>query len=78
METGNYFFIEMNTRIQVEHPVTEMLTGHDLVSEQLRVAAGEKLSIAPTPEVPNGAVIEWRICAEDPARKFQPTPGTVH
>jgi acetyl-CoA carboxylase biotin carboxylase subunit len=78
METGNYFFIEMNTRIQVEHPVTEMLTGHDLVSEQLRVAAGEKLSIAPTPEVPSGAVIEWRICAEDPARKFQPTPGTVH
>lgn len=78
MQTGQYFFIEMNTRIQVEHPVTEMLTGFDLVSEQLRVAAGEKLSIAPTPEVPSGAVIEWRICAEDPARKFQPTPGTVH
>ena len=78
METGQYFFIEMNTRIQVEHPVTEMLTGHDLVSEQLRIAAGEKLSIAPTRKVPSGAVIEWRICAEDPARKFQPTPGTVH
>ena len=78
METGQYFFIEMNTRIQVEHPVTEMLTGYDLVSEQLRVAAGEKLSIAPTPTVPKGSVIEWRICAEDPARNFQPTPGTVH
>jgi acetyl-CoA carboxylase biotin carboxylase subunit len=78
METGQYFFIEMNTRIQVEHPVTEMLTGHDLVSEQLRIAAGKKLSIAPTLEVPGGAVIEWRICAEDPARKFLPTPGTVH
>ena len=78
METGHYFFIEMNTRIQVEHPVTEMLTGHDLVSEQLRIAAGERLSIAPTRKVPSRAVIEWRICAEDPARKFQPTPGTVH
>jgi acetyl-CoA carboxylase biotin carboxylase subunit len=78
VETGQYFFIEMNTRIQVEHPVTEMLTGYDLVSEQLRVAAGEKLSIAPTPTLPSGAVIEWRICAEDPARKFLPTPGTVH
>jgi acetyl-CoA carboxylase biotin carboxylase subunit len=76
-QTGQYFFIEMNTRIQVEHPVTEMLTGHDLVSEQLRVAAGEKLAIAPTPTLPSAAVIEWRICAEDSARNFQPTPGTV-
>ncbi len=78
IESGKYFFIEMNTRIQVEHPVTEMLTGYDLVSEQLRVAAGETLSIAPTSTVPSGAVIEWRICAEDPERNFQPTPGIVH
>lgn len=77
IESGEFFFIEMNTRIQVEHPVTEMLTGTDLVREQLRVAAGERLSLPQALSLPSGSFIEWRICAEDPCRNFAPTPGRI-
>ena len=76
-DSGRFFFIEMNTRIQVEHPVTEMLAGVDLVLEQLRVAAGAPLSFDPPPEPPPGAAIEWRICAEDAERDFRPSPGRI-
>jgi acetyl-CoA carboxylase biotin carboxylase subunit len=75
-EDGSYYFMEMNTRIQVEHPVTEMLTGVDLVKEQIRIAAGEKMSITETPPL-RGHVIECRVNAEDPAKNFQPSPGRI-
>lgn len=75
-ENGQFFFIEMNTRVQVEHPVTEMTTGIDIVKEQIRIARGEHLGIAQGDIAPVGHAVEFRINAEDPAT-FTPSPGTV-
>lgn len=75
-ENGQFFFIEMNTRVQVEHPVTEMTTGIDIVKEQIRIARGDHLGIAQGDIAPVGHAVEFRINAEDPAT-FTPSPGTV-
>lgn len=74
---GNYYFIEMNTRIQVEHAVSEMVTGMDLIKEQIRIAFHQPLKITQDDIVLNGHAIECRINAEDPAKGFQPNVGTV-
>jgi acetyl-CoA carboxylase, biotin carboxylase subunit len=75
--SGHFYFIEMNTRIQVEHPVTEMVTGIDLVREMIRIAGGEPLRYRQEEIRLTGHAIEVRICAEDPSKGFQPGPGTI-
>ncbi|BDG36731.1 acetyl-CoA carboxylase biotin carboxylase subunit [Parageobacillus sp. VR-IP] len=72
-----FYFMEMNTRIQVEHPVTELITGVDLVKEQIRIASGEKLSLTQEEVTFNGWAIECRINAENPAKNFMPSPGKI-
>lgn len=74
---GNFYFIEMNARVQVEHPITEAITGVDIVAEQLRIAAGEPLSMDQASIERRGAAVELRINAEDPERDFAPTPGEI-
>jgi acetyl-CoA carboxylase biotin carboxylase subunit len=74
---GNFYFMEMNTRIQVEHPVTEMITGLDLIREQIRIAQGEKLSVSQKDVIFRGHAIECRINAEDPNHNFRPNPGKI-
>jgi acetyl-CoA carboxylase biotin carboxylase subunit len=76
-EDDSFYFMEMNTRIQVEHPVTEMVTGIDLIKEQIRIAAGERLRYRQEDIKMNGHAIEVRINAENPERNFSPTPGKV-
>jgi acetyl-CoA carboxylase biotin carboxylase subunit len=77
-ESGNFYFMEMNTRVQVEHPVTEQITSTDIIKEQIRIAAGEPISFAATgPLSPRGHAIEFRINAEDPDNSFFPSPGKI-
>ena len=75
-EDGEFYFIEMNTRLQVEHPVTEMITGIDLVREQIRIADGARLSVTQEDVKFNGHAVECRVNAEDPAT-FRPSPGKI-
>jgi acetyl-CoA carboxylase biotin carboxylase subunit len=75
-QNGEYFFIEMNTRVQVEHPITEMISGVDIVKEQIKVAAGEQLELEQARIAPRGHCIECRLNAEDPVT-FRPSPGTI-
>ncbi|VXD12597.1 acetyl-CoA carboxylase biotin carboxylase subunit [Planktothrix paucivesiculata] len=76
-QSGNFYFMEMNTRIQVEHPVTEMITGLDLIAEQIRIAQGEKLLLTQNQVILRGHSIECRINAEDPEYNFRPHPGRI-
>jgi acetyl-CoA carboxylase biotin carboxylase subunit len=76
-DKGNFFFLEVNTRVQVEHPVTEFITGIDIVKEQIRIAAGERLSFKQGDVTFTGHAIECRVNAEDPVT-FAPSPGVIH
>jgi acetyl-CoA carboxylase biotin carboxylase subunit len=76
-QQGNYYFMEMNTRIQVEHPVTEMVTGIDMIKAQIRIAYGEEMPYRQENIEFRGHAIECRINAEDPAKNFMPCPGRV-
>ena len=77
LDKGSFYFMEMNTRIQVEHPITEMITGVDLIKEQIRIAAGKKLRLSQKDITCNSHSIECRINAEDPDKNFMPSPGKV-
>jgi len=76
-DNNNFYFMEMNTRIQVEHPVTEMVTGVDLIAEQIKIASGENLEFNQDDVQLNGHAIECRINAEDPSHNFRPSPGKI-
>jgi len=76
-KSGNFYFIEVNARIQVEHPVTEMVTGIDLIKQQILIAGGEPLPFRQEDIQQRGTAIECRINAEDPRRNFQPSPGRI-
>jgi acetyl-CoA carboxylase biotin carboxylase subunit len=76
-KNGKFYFMEMNTRIQVEHPVTELITGIDLIREQIQIAAGEKLAFSQSDIIIKGHAIECRVNAEDPNKNFMPSPGRI-